>query len=287
MEKPRVIVLRTAGTNCDEETAFAFRLAEADVEMVHINELARDEKFIKDYQILAIPGGFTYGDDIASGKILANEIKYKLKDDMKNFINSGKLVIGICNGFQVLVKAGLLPGFNNDMEATLTFNDSGKFEARWVYLRTETTPRLCSGQGNQITENRRRTTDDGRRTTNDRCIWTRGLKEITYLPVAHGEGKFIPKDKKVLDELIKNDQIVFRYVNSEEKKPKYPENPNGSVEDIAGICDTTGRILGLMPHPERHVLGTQHPRWTREGLKKFGDGLEIFRNGVRYVKEKL
>jgi phosphoribosylformylglycinamidine (FGAM) synthase-like amidotransferase family enzyme len=291
MIKPRVIVLRTAGTNCDEETAFAFRLAEADVEMVHINELARDEKFIKDYQVLAIPGGFTYGDDIASGKILANEIKYKLKDDMKNFINSGKLVIGICNGFQVLVKAGLLPGFSNDMEATLTFNDSGKFEARWVYLRTETR--------GQKPDNRLRTTDDGRRTTlyhslrsgtgqaNDKCVWTKGLKEMIYLPVAHGEGKFIPKDKKVLDELIKNDQIVFRYVNSEEKKPKYPENPNGSVEDIAGICDTTGRILGLMPHPERHVLGTHHPRWTREGLKQFGDGLEIFRNAVRYVREKL
>lgn len=279
MIRPKVIVLRTAGTNCDHETAFAFSLAEADVDMVHINELASDEKHLKDYHVLAIPGGFTYGDDIASGKILANEIKYKLKDDMRNFINSGKLIIGICNGFQVLVKAGFLPGLSNDLESTLTFNDSGKFEARWVYLKKETR--------GQKPEHRRQTIDDGRRTIDDRCVWTKGLKEMIYLPVAHGEGKFIPKDKKILDELTENNQIVFKYVNSEGDKPEYPDNPNGSVQDIAGICDTTGRILGLMPHPERYVLGTQHPRWTREGLKKFGDGLEIFRNGIKYVREKI
>ena len=136
MRKPRVIVLRTAGTNCDNETAVAFKMAGGEPELVHINELARDEKFLKDYQILAIPGGFTYGDDIASGKILANEIKYKLNEDIKNFINSGKLIIGICNGFQALVKAGILPGVNSGaMEATLSFNDSGSFIDKWVYLK--------------------------------------------------------------------------------------------------------------------------------------------------------
>ena len=249
MKKPKVIVLRTAGTNCDKETAFAFKMAGGEADLVHINELARDEKFLKDYQILAIPGGFTYGDDIASGKILANEIKYKLNKDLKNFINSGKLIIGICNGFQVLVKAGILPGINTGaIEATLSFNDSGSFVDKWVYLGSR-----------------------------DLCIWTKDIKNTVYLPIAHGEGKFIPRDKEVLAQLRKNGQIVF----------KYTDNPNGSIDDIAGICDTTGRILGMMPHPERHVLGTQHPRWTREGLKEHGDGFQIFKNGIDYVKEKL
>ncbi|MDP2980540.1 MAG: phosphoribosylformylglycinamidine synthase I [Candidatus Omnitrophota bacterium] len=255
MKKPKIIILRTAGTNCDKETASAFKMAGGESELVHINELVRDEKFLKDYQIVAIPGGFTYGDDIASGKILANEIKYKLNKDLKNFINSGKLIIGICNGFQVLVKAGILPGINSGaMEATLSFNDSGSFIDKWVYLRT---------------------TNDERRTT--KCVWARNLPETIYLPIAHGEGKFIPKDKDVLNNLKKSAQIVFRYA----------DNPNGSIDDIAGICDTTGRVLGMMPHPERHVIGTQHPRWTREGLKEFGDGFAIFKNGVDYIKEKL
>ncbi|MDO8602667.1 MAG: phosphoribosylformylglycinamidine synthase I [Candidatus Omnitrophota bacterium] len=249
MKKPRTIVLRTAGTNCDNETHAAFKMAGAVSELVHINELARGEKFLKDFQILAIPGGFTYGDDIASGKILANEIRYKLNEDLKNFINSGKLVIGICNGFQVLVKAGILPGINTGaIEATLSFNDSGNFIDKWVELKAEGV-----------------------------CVWTRGLEEKIYLPIAHGEGKFIPRDKEVLKNLKKNNQVVFRYT----------ENPNGSIDDIAGICDTTGRVLGLMPHPERHILGTQHPSWTRSGLKEHGDGFMIFKNSVDYVKEKL
>ncbi len=249
MKKPRVIVLRTAGTNCDNETAAAFKIAGSVSELVHINELVRGEKFLKDFQILAIPGGFTYGDDIASGKILANEIKYKLNEDLKNFINSGKLVIGICNGFQALVKAGILPGINKGaIEATLSFNDSGSFIDKWVELEP-----------------------------GGRCVWAKGLKGTIYLPIAHGEGKFIPKDGDVLNQLRKNEQIVF----------KYTDNPNGSIDNIAGICDTTGRVLGLMPHPERHILGTQHPRWTREGLKEHGDGFMIFKNGVDYVKEKL
>jgi phosphoribosylformylglycinamidine synthase len=255
MKKPKVIILRTAGTNCDNETAAAFRMAGGEPEFVHINELARAERSLKDYQILAIPGGFTYGDDIASGKILANEIKYKLNEDLKNFINSGKLVIGICNGFQALVKAGILPGLDNGvMEATLSFNDSGSFIDKWVELKSHSADRIAQ-----------------------RCIWTKGLPETIYLPIAHGEGKFIPRDSDILKRLRKNDQIVFRYI----------DNPNGSIDDIAGICDTTGRVLGLMPHPERHSLGTQHPRWTREGLKEYGDGFAIFKNGIDYVKEKL
>lgn len=262
MRKPKVIVLRTAGTNCDTETAFAFSMCGALVDLVHINELARRERYLDDYQILAIPGGFTYGDDIASGKILANEMKYRLSEELKNFIRHKRLIIGICNGFQVLVKAGILPGLRTGgLEASLSFNDSGRFEDRWTYLR-------ITGYKSRVTK----------------CIWTKGLKDMIYLPVAHGEGKFIPKDREVLRKLKRNGQIVFQYVDEKGKVATYPFNPNGSIENIAGICDTTGRVLGMMPHPERHILGTQHPRWTREGLKKFGDGLEIFKNGINYAR---
>ena len=266
VKRPKVIVLRTAGTNCDTETAFAFRMCGALADLVHINELTRKEKSLDGYHILAIPGGFTYGDDISSGKILANEIKYRLDEELKDFIKEKKLIIGICNGFQVLVKAGILPGlYGEEIEATLTFNDSGKFEDRWIYLK-----RGDKGQG-----------------TRGKCIWTKNFKKIIYLPVAHGEGKFIPKDRHVLKALSENGQIVFQYVDENGRFGPYPVNPNGSIEHIAGICDPTGRVLGLMPHPERHILGTQHPRWTREGLKRFGDGIEIFKNGVRHVKENL
>ncbi|MFH1478897.1 MAG: phosphoribosylformylglycinamidine synthase I [Candidatus Omnitrophota bacterium] len=265
MKKVRVIVIRTAGTNCDLETKEAFNICGAQVDLVHINELSKPKVFLKDYHILAIPGGFTYGDDIASGKILANEMKHRLGKDIDDFIKDKKLIIGICNGFQVLVKAGLLPGFEyGKIEASLTNNDSGKFEDRWVYLKNQRS-----------------------KSKNQKCLWTKGIKDIIYLPVAHGEGKFIPRDKKILDLLKKNDQIVFRYVDDKGNAGVYPVDPNGSIGHIAGICDTTGRILGMMPHPERHISGTQHPRWTREGLKKTGDGLGIFKNGVKYAKENL
>lgn len=272
MKNPKVIVLRTAGTNCDRETAYAFTLCGALVDLVHINELVRGEKSLADYHILTIPGGFTYGDDIASGKILSNEIKYRLGREMREFIEKGKLVIGICNGFQVLVKAGILPGISgNGLEATLSFNDSGKFEDRWVYLATNYPLALFGRNRRQVT----------------RCVWTKGLNKIIYLPVAHGEGKFIPKDKSIFDSLKRNRQIVFQYVDKKGKLAGYPHNPNGSIEGIAGICDPTGRVLGMMPHPERHILGTQHPRWTREGLRRFGDGIDIFRNGVEYIKHEF
>ncbi|MBL7070896.1 MAG: phosphoribosylformylglycinamidine synthase I [Candidatus Omnitrophica bacterium] len=263
MRKVRVIILRTAGTNCDNEMAFAFSKVGADTELVHVNELISKDKKLSSYHILAIPGGFTYGDDIASGKILANEIKYKLRDDVERFISDGKLMLGICNGFQVQVKMGLLPGLGGEMwnmEVTLNLNDSAKFEDRWCYLR-------------QSDENI--------------CVWTKGVPELIYLPVAHAEGKFITKDKSVLDELKKNKQVVFRYSDSTGGKTSYPGNPNGSMDDIAGISDSTGRILGMMPHPERFIRRTQHPRWTREDLKEEGHGLDIFRNGVDFAKKSL
>ncbi len=274
MNRPKVCVLRTAGTNCDNETAFAFKKSGADAELVHVNSLVLGAKGLGGFQILALPGGFSYGDDVASGKIFANELRFKLIGQIKKFVADGKIIIGICNGFQILVKAGLLPG-NGEcaQEATLTINDSGKFEDRWTYLLT------TNDQERSEAEPPRR----GRPTTN--CVWTRNLPPVIYLPVAHGEGKFITRDNKVLARLKKSKQIVLQYCDEAGKLAGYPDNPNGSEDNIAGICDETGRILGLMPHPERHALSTQHPRWTGEGHKGEGDGLQIFRNGVEYARK--
>lgn len=264
MAKVKVCVLRTAGTNCDKETAFAFAKAGAQAELVHVNSLVSAERDLHEYSILAFPGGFSYGDDIASGKVFANELRCKLAEDLKQFVKDGKLIIGICNGFQILVKSGLLPG--NDLmkqEASLIINDSGKFESRWTYLRVS---KSQSVKGSK-------------------CIWAKDLPQIIYLPVAHGEGKFVTKDKKILERLKKNGQVIFQYCDAEGRSAGYPHDPNGSIEHIAGICDETGRILGLMPHPERHVSGQQHPRWTQNKKNAEGDGLQIFKNGVEYARK--
>ncbi len=266
--KPKVIILRTAGTNCDMETAFAFEKTGAAPELVHINQLISGKKHLRDYSILALPGGFSYGDDIAAGKILANEMRFRLKEEVQRFLRDGRLIIGICNGFQILVKSGLLPGNAAlKQEVSLIINDSGKFEDRWVYLKSTGAP------GHQSTS---------------RCVWARGLPEVIYLPVAHGEGKFVAAEEKTLERLRRNGQIVFQYCDARGGFSGYPDNPNGSTEHIAGICDESGRILGLMPHPERHIDALQHPRWTRmKSLPAEGDGLRIFRNGVEYVKKEL
>jgi phosphoribosylformylglycinamidine synthase I len=261
--KAKVLVLRTAGTNCDLETVFAFKSAGAHVDSVHINMLFSKKKHLSDYHILALPGGFTYGDDIAAGKILANELKLKLGDDIKKFIADGKLIIGICNGFQILVKAGILPGEGDGCDfsqsATLTINDSGKFEDRWTYLKP-------SGQ----------------------CVWTKGIKGVVYFPVAHAEGKFVTRDNDILKTIKNNNQVVFRYCDRYGRNPDYPANPNGSIDNIAGVTDHTGRILGLMPHPERHFLFYHHPYWTRLRNKTHcGDGALLFDNGVNYIRKKF
>lgn len=265
-QQPKVIVLRTAGTNCDSETAFAFAHFGAQADLVHIDALYRHEAHLKDYHILALPGGFTYGDDIESGRILANELRHHLGDDLREFIAAGKLIIGICNGFQVLVKAGILPGGsdaavpakNPTQTVSLTHNDSGKFEDRWSYLRVE-----------------------------GHSVWTQGLDELVYYPVAHAEGKFVA-EPDLLHRLEGNRQIAFRYCSFEGNDPGYPENPNGSQGDVAGITDPSGRILGLMPHPERHFFATQHPFWTRlPGKGPLGQGALIFENGVNYVRENF
>jgi len=263
MTKPRVLVLRTAGTNCDLETIHAFRLAGGEVEALHINRLFEDPAKLERFHILVFPGGFTYGDDLGAGRILATEIRFRLAADLRRFIGAGKLVLGICNGFQVLVKAGILPGGPEgetaDGAVTLTFNESNRFEDRWVWLD-------AVGGSSVFVEKGRR----------------------LFLPVAHAEGRFVARDAAVLDTLRDRDQILFRYVDPDGKPCGYPGNPNGSAAAIAGITDPSGRILGMMPHPERHVARWQHPSWTRsESRDERGDGLEIFERAVETARRDV
>ncbi len=258
--KPKALVLFTAGTNCDEETVFAFQRAGARVDKFHINYLREKKNILRNYGILCLPGGFTYGDYIAAGKILANELLTILREEIISFLKEERLVLGICNGFQVLVKAGILPAFTPSTyfarpTVTLDFNDSLRFECRWVYLRTN---------------------------TESPCLFIRGLPELITLPVAHAEGKFLPKSEKILKRLEKNNQIVFTYVNEKGELAGYPYNPNGSVGNVAGICDPKGRIFGLMPHPERFTIKEQHPNWQKEKPEPIG--LLIFKNAVEYAR---
>lgn len=266
MSSASVLVLRAAGINCDYEAVHAFHLAGAQqVDHIHINEFVAGRRQLSAYDILVLPGGFSYGDDISGGKVLANELRYKLMDDIDTFIQDGKLIIGICNGFQVLVKMGLLPQTTPGVrrqETTVFYNDSGKFECRWVYLRSN---------------------------PESPCVFTRNLPEMIYIPVAHGEGKIVSESETVQSRLRESGHIALQYVNppdEDQDKVVYPWSPNGSADDIAGLCDTTGRIFGLMPHPERYTHHTHHPRWTREGHRE-PDGLHIFKNAVTYVKETL
>jgi len=250
----KTLVLRAPGTNCDVESAFAFEQAGAQVDLIHVNELIGRRRLLSDYQIMVIPGGFTYGDDISAGRILANELRLKLGGEIQEFVGSGRLILGICNGFQVLVKAGMLPrsGSENSQSLTLAGNDSGKFECRWVYLRAnKTSP----------------------------CVFTRGL-DVIYLPVAHGEGKVV-----IVPGALTESNVALYYTDKAgDIRAGYPHNPNGSVNNIAGICDATGRVFALMPHPERFIRWTQHPRWTTEPGRDYGDGLRIFLNAVEWAK---
>jgi phosphoribosylformylglycinamidine synthase I len=251
--KPRVFILRTAGTNCDGETAHAFERAGAAAEFVHINRVLENPKQVHDYQILAFPGGFSYGDDIAAGKILANQITNHLRDVIQEFVAAGKPVAGICNGFQVLVKTDFLPGplaGRTGQTATLTNNDSGRFTDKWIQLAQPATP--------------------------SKCIWTKDLEPLD-LPIAHGEGKFVPATENIRKAMWDNRQVALVYANG--------SNPNGSVDDIAGVCDSTGLVFGLMPHPERYVEPFQHPAWTsQKPLPAVGRGLQIFENAVKHVR---
>ena len=246
MSTVNAIVLRTAGTNCDQETAHALRLAGAVPHIVHINQLLSKRVSLEPYKLMVIPGGFSYGDDVAAGKILANELRFKLRESLEKFVSDGKRIIGICNGFQVLVKTGFLPGTQDRTQTvTLASNDSGQFRCHWVRVKREKSA----------------------------CTWLNETDAQWELPIAHGEGKFVTQDAKTLAALEKNGQVIFRYRG---------ENPNGSMNAIAGICSADGNVVGLMPHPERHVVRTQHPEWTRgSGKNKIPVGFQFFQAAVQ------
>ena len=256
MSEVKVLVLRGPGTNCDGETVYAFQQAGASTSLCHINQLIRRERLLSDYQVMVIPGGFVYGDDIAAGKVLANELKLKLGEDIRQFVDKGGLILGICNGFQVMAKAGILPDILTPTAPVLTLanNDSGKFECRWVHL-------LAAKKSP--------------------CVFTQGIDSV-YLPVAHGEGKVVT-DMRGLREI---NAVLYYTDETGNVRAGYPHNPNGSMDNIAGVCDPTGRIFALMPHPERYVRFTQHPQWTRKKPKEFGDGFAIFQNAVKWAKGK-
>ncbi len=295
MAQVKAIVLRAAGINCDMETRYALELAGAEVQSVHINRIIEDKAALEKFQIMVFPGGFSYGDDVAAGKILANQIIHHLSEPLQKFIDDGKLVLGICNGFQVLVKAGILPGDSkglateatentekrqlskiSNQSVTITCNDSGKFEDRWIYLAPQT----------------------------KKCVFIEPGRQI-YLPIAHGEGKIVTKDTASMEKLKADEHVAFKYVNENGEEGGYPVNPNGSVDSIAGLTDTTGRVLGLMPHPERHVRLTQHPHWSRHELlrtcgrasaphggamghePRTADGRTIFDNAVKYIQKNF
>ncbi|MCE9608049.1 MAG: phosphoribosylformylglycinamidine synthase subunit PurQ [Planctomycetia bacterium] len=283
MAQPRVLVLRAPGTNCDLETAYAFERAGAVAERLHINRLRETPAALDDFQILCLPGGFSYGDDVSAGRILGNQIRVRLGDQFRRFRDAGKLILGICNGFQILLKSGILLEDNHAAttgtavaalpmaQATLALNESGRYEDRWVRLRV----------------------------AGEKCVFLKGIDSM-YLPVAHAEGKFVTRDAAVLKSLEAGGQAVLKYrqlkdaavvsassssVSSATHSVPYPDNPNGATNDIAGICDATGRVCGLMPHPERHLDPLQHPRWTRlKELPKEGDGFAVFKNAVGFFK---
>lgn len=272
----RALVLRAPGINCDRETAYACRVANFETDLVHINALRQAPERLLDYAFFVIPGGFSYGDDLGAGTLLAKNLAIHLGEQLRQFIDEGRPVLGICNGFQVLVRAGLLPG-RDELGAinraptkpgrdksgpyTLTDNASAQFECRWVTLSVEPSA----------------------------CIFTRGREGSIQLPVAHGEGRFVLADATMLTQLQANGQIPLVYAKKSQQNngeaTAYPDNPNGSAGNIAGICNSQGNVLGLMPHPERYISTLQHPhlRRTREGQ---GDGLFIFKNAYEYAKQR-
>lgn len=251
---PRVLVLRAPGSNCDVETAYAFEQAGAAAERLHVNRWLEAPGLSDDYQILCLPGGFSYGDDLGAGRILGNQLRHHLGDALAAFRDRGKLILGICNGFQILVKSGLLDiDDEQGPAATLNWNKSGRFIDRWVNLRV----------------------------ASDRCVFLQGVERME-LPIAHAEGQFLGRDDAALDGFEDAGQLALRYAEADGDCNSQPYNPNGATRDVAGMCDRSGRVFGLMPHPERFIDPTQHPQWTRRPKFDEGDGLQLFRNAVQY-----
>jgi len=255
MSQPRVLILHATGTNRDRETGWAVEKAGGEPALLHVNELRRQPARLHDYQMLILPGGFSYGDALGAGRLWASDLRWLFQEELARFIAAGKPVLGICNGFQALVKSGWLPGPpENGPQATLTRNSSNRFECRWVWLEPD---------------------------PESRCIFTAGLTERIHCPVAHGEGRFVPRGEAVLAQLQARRQVALTYVAADGSAADYPANPNGSVASIAGICNEWGNVLGLMPHPEDHVVPWQHPRFARG--ERGNTGLSLFAQGVRYA----
>lgn len=270
MTAPRVCVLRAPGTNCDVETAFAFDACGAKSDRIHLFRLLENPQQLLDYQVLCVPGGFSYGDDVGAGVIFAHQLRSHLAETIRTFLTADKLVLGICNGFQTLLKAGVLPSGaeswdqpRETAEATLTWNHNGRYTARWVHLHV--------GETNNV--------------------FLRGIRELD-LPMAHAEGRLVARSSDIASRWQQRGQVALQYApwpataggttSCGPDPDRWPANPNGAVADIAGLSDPTGRILGLMPHPERFLFATQHPYWTRLGLSGEGAGMQIFRNAVAY-----
>jgi len=268
----KALVITGNGTNCETEAAHACRLGGFDeARIAHISELLSGEVTLDDYHFLNLTGGFLDGDDLGSAKAQAHRLRYatvngsseRLIDQFLRFIEAGKLILGVCNGFQLLVKMGMLPALGGDylkQSATLTYNANGRFQDRWCYLKCDAA---------------------------SPSLYTAGIEGGIYLPVRHGEGKFLVDCDETLEKIESNHLSCLKYSDKDFTAPtmEFPENPNGSTNAIAGICDETGRVMGLMPHPEAFVHRTQHPRWTREELPEEGDGLIFFKNAAKYVKE--
>jgi phosphoribosylformylglycinamidine synthase I len=253
-DSPLALVLRAAGTNCDEETVHALRTAGADARTLHLNGLSASPELLESAALLVIPGGFSYGDYVAAGRLFGHELRTRLGEAVGAFVEGGGRVLGICNGFQVLTELGLIDGLGtrpDERRIALTANRSNRFECRWVHLRNESSA----------------------------CDWL-PAGEVWPVPVAHAEGRVALAEDADLARLEAAGQVALRYVTADGDHAGYPECPNGSVGEIAGLCDPTGRVLGLMPHPERNISPWQHPRWTRMEPREAGEGLEFFRGLV-------
>jgi phosphoribosylformylglycinamidine synthase subunit PurQ / glutaminase len=254
----KALVITGYGINCEAESRYAIEKSGGKADILHVNKVLENPKLLEGYNMLMIPGGFSFGDDIGSGKVMGNKMRFRIREHLETFVKNGNLMLGICNGFQIMAKMGLLPEPDLVQRVSLTNNDSGHFEDRWVIVKA-----------NPLSP----------------CIFTKGMDRI-LLPVRHGEGKFVPKDTAALEELKKNNQIVFQYVDEASNLAGYPHNPNGSVMNIAGICDKSGRIFGLMPHPEAFNIPENCPYWVKGTIKE-AMGLAVFKNAVAYMKEKI
>jgi phosphoribosylformylglycinamidine synthase I len=269
-EEIKVCVMRVGGTNCDAETRRAFQELGVIAEVLHVNELTRLHNLL-DYNVLVFPGGFSFGDYVRSGVIFARSLSVKLGKEIDTFVDEGRPILGICNGFQILVEYGLLPGFEGVSpypEATLTTNVPQGFKCQWIYLKNE---------------------------NKGKCVFTSKIHadKVLRMPIAHGEGRFlfpVENEQLMLKKLIDNDMLVFRYCDETGKVAdgKYPTNPNGAFHDIAGICNREGTIFGLMPHPERAMYWWQQPDWTRQKqMAQYGDGKLVFESLIDHLTKKF